>query len=71
MLEIMDDSEIFADPQQWLLDTVGRAGYREFKNQWPQISSKTKVEFRTGSNYRHGNAKMLYSKDLDTLFVNR
>lgn len=70
-LQIMTDDEIFADPCGWLLNVVGKSGYREFKNQWPAISSKTKVEINTGTHYRWGIANCVYSEELDTLFINR
>lgn len=71
MLQILSDDEIFADPQQWLLDAVGREEYRNFKNLWPQISSRTKVEIKTSNNYRWTVADCKYSAKLDTLFIYR
>lgn len=76
MLQIMSDDEIFADPQQWLLDAVGRQGYIEFKNQWPAISSKTKIEIKTLKSraqriHYYQKANCVYSVELDTLFITR
>ena len=73
-LQMMDDSEIFADPQAWLLDVLGDSGYKEFKNQWPAISSKTKIEIttsKTAAQRRWGRADCTYSPELDTLFITR
>lgn len=70
-LKMMTDDEIFADPQQWLLDVIGKGGYREFKNQWPQISSQTKIEVVTTNKKRWGVADCRYSVELDTLFITR